>query len=167
MFKLNKETKLRLMSLGIDANLRHYGLIDWFDSHIWTGTNENGKGRIRAYIPYTKGKKWRTIDIFAEDLAEKHYTPIKGDFVGFAMGLGSYGLKACNVLFIRAKQTEVAIEKAVQKSLNILREEGYVSPLANSELDFFGGRMALDFPDTNIITEIPLPQIQKAPKPNE
>lgn len=160
------ETKYRLMSLGIDPNLRHYGLVNWYDAHIWTGGNQPGKGRVRAYIPYAKGKKWRAIDIFAEDIEnnrEADQVLHAGDFVGFAMNLGYSGLKATNLLVVREKQTEAEVEKIVNKAINVLREDGYISPLASKDLDFFGGHLALEYPPTTV-EEKPLPKIQKAPR---
>jgi len=161
------ETRYRLLSLGIDANLRHYGLVDWYDSHIWTNTQQNGKGRIRAYIPYAKGKKWRAVDFFSADIEDRHKALKRGDLVGFYIGTGSTGLKARNILFLRADQTEIDIERTVTKEFNQIRADGYVSPVTCDELDFFGSHLTLDMPTEIITTEKPLPQIQKAPKVNE
>jgi len=154
------------LSLGIDPNLRHYGLVDWYDAHIWTGDSQKGKGRIRAYLPYIKGKNWRAIDFFYEDIEDRHKAFKRGDLAGFFIDVGSTGLKACNVLFLRENQTELDIERTVTKEFNIARASGYISPVNNSELDFFGGHLALEMP-TAWTTEKPLPQIQKAPKINE
>src|SRR5438105_8149789 len=104
-FKLNMENKYKLMSLGIDPNLRHYGLVTWYEPYYWNSSNFPGKGRIGAYIPYAKGKKWRSIDVLPEDIEGTELLR-SGNFVGFAMSLGPSGLKATNLLKISEHETE-------------------------------------------------------------
>ncbi len=162
------ETQSRLIALGYDPNLRHYGLVECYDSNIWTGWGPCGKGKMRIFLPYIKGKKWKIIDIFGQNVKPNKFTSNhrilrRGDMAGFQLAFGPTGVTALDIQVIKEYQREVDVERTVTKALNLIRDSGYVSPLNQEDLDFFGGTFVMDYPSCPIIPV--LPQIQKAPKP--
>jgi len=170
--KYSPVIKDRLLKLGYDPNLSHYGLVETYNEHVWHGWGPIGRGKIRVYLPYLIGKKWRIIDVFAQNIEPNKFNKNNrilrpGDMVGFDLGFGPNGLAALNAKVIREKQRDVDVERTVIKCMNILREDGYVSPVIASDIvepDFFGGYLTIGSPGVSILPEV-LPKIEKAPKP--
>ena len=155
----------KLLAEGIDSKLRHYGIVEWFDCHLWYGHGQ-GKGVIKMFLPYGD-KKWRDIQVFSYGILPNKFMNqksflVKDDFVGFRVSLGPSGaLAAIDTSVIRQHAKTDYIENMVIRCMNLFRDSGYVSPFSSREpeLDFFGG----DIIEAMYPTVTELPKIKKAP----
>ena len=171
MIKYSPEIRDRLLRLGFDPNLSHYGLVEEYNPYQWTGYGPQGKGKMRVWLPYMLGKKWRTLDIYGVNIepnkfAHNQKTLRYGDMVAFDLGFGPAGVTGLKIVTIRQKQRDVDVERTIVKAMNALKEDGYVSPLVISDIveqDFFGAPMVMSYPSAPLLPEV-LPKIEKAPK---
>jgi hypothetical protein len=179
-FILNPNTRERLLEIGIDPGLRHYGLVQWYDERMRSvDGKDHGHGRIRMYSPYLRNSKsgWMPLDVFESGIKSNKYQKRlilnRNDFVGFQVTIGNSGLTAVDVTVEVEKSTDVFVERAVIKSYNLWRDSGYISPLSTThdETDFFGSQLPKEYLDAlesmyvgeEVVSTTKLPTIQKAP----
>lgn len=177
---LNPGTRERLLEIGIDPGLRHYGLVQWYDERMRSVDGKDfGRGRVRMYSPYLRNNKsgWMPLEVFESGIKENKYKKRKvlsrNDFVGFQVNIGNSGIMAVDLTVELENTTEVFVERAVIKSYNLWRDSGYISPLSgrHGEMDFFGSELppeylaALEsmFVSEEVVSTTTLPKIQKAP----
>lgn len=167
-----KDHRSKLLALGIDPDIKQYGMVLWWEPFYWNGFGTEGKGRIRLFSPYLRNhSSWLGLDVFRFGIQSNKFHPgidptlNKNDFVGFDVDYGHDGLMAVNVSVLQENVTDRYVEHSVTKALNFWRDAGYVTPFSHpEELDFFGGKLeVLESMSSLIETEEELPTIKKAP----
>lgn len=179
--RLHPATRQKFLELGFDPDLRHYGLVQWYDPNMWVRHGELGKGRVKVWVPYAaQENKWRFVHVYPVNITKNKFTNKQdtraGDLIGFDLGMDFTGPICHDVIVIRQDQTENQVIVTVTKAYDAMHLQYNYRPPGFFPGDAYEGLSREDLAELNmpivpnldyfpLVGEEELPTIQKAPDP--